>query len=279
MVSSRKVLLVLGWLLAVTQADEYDDDEADFDDYDMEDALTADQLRKMHAKFDTDGNGKVSFQEVMSHAQDMAHAIAKMDIRAILEEIDTNKDGMLSLEEHITDVSNHLDGGDEEELKELEGRKEVERAKFRAADTNGDGQLDLRELPGLFFPEIHEGVLGVTVGETMRQKDVDKDGRLSAKEFWEVDEAEGEGSELTEEEVTDFAALDLDRDGHLDLEELRAWESGRFHTKEAMKRLFELADKDGDMHITADELSEARELVANSDAQYHLMEWAEHHEL
>jgi len=60
---------------------------------------------------------------------------------------------------------------------------------------------------------------------------------------------------------------------------LRAWESGRFHTEDAMKKLFDVADNNGDMHITGEELVEAREAIAASDAQYHLIEWAEHHEL
>merc|ERR1711920_463963 len=206
-------------------------------------------------------------------------AIAKKDITAILEEIDTSKDGKLTLEEHLNDIHNQADGGDEEEMKELEQRKVVEKQKFAAADLNGDGFLDSHELPALFYPETHDAVLQVTVAETMRQKDINKDGKLTPKEFWEADEADGDEGELSEEENADFAKLDTDGDGHLNQRELQEWESGKFHTSEAMKKLIEIVDKNNDMHFTTEELANAREQIAASDAQYHLIEWAEHHEL
>lgn len=275
-----RALLVFGILALIHCQEGGAEEEGDYDDQDIEeDSLTVDQLRRMHAKFDQNGDGKVSLQEVMAFSESVGKAIAGKDIGAILEEIDTSKDGSLSLEEHLNDIHNQADGGDEEEMKELEHRKSIEAAKFKAADLNGDGNLDKNELPALFYPETHEGVLTVTVQETMRQKDTDKDGKLSPKEFWESDLADGDDADLSEEEKADFARLDTNGDGSIDLQELRAWESGRFHTEDAMKKLFEVADKDSDMHVTSDELAEARDMIAASDAQYHLIEWAEHHEL
>eukprot|EP00443_Scrippsiella_acuminata_P010805 CAMPEP_0115288270 /NCGR_PEP_ID=MMETSP0270-20121206/62887_1 /TAXON_ID=71861 /ORGANISM="Scrippsiella trochoidea, Strain CCMP3099" /LENGTH=276 /DNA_ID=CAMNT_0002705373 /DNA_START=70 /DNA_END=900 /DNA_ORIENTATION=- len=254
--------------------------EVDYDDQDIEEeSLTAEQLVGLHKKFDQDGNGKVSLQEVMKFAEVMGKAIASKDITAILEEIDTSKDGKLTLEEHLNDIHNQADGGDEEEMKELEERKKVEAAKFAAADVNGDKVLDIEEIPALFYPETHEGVLSVSVAETMRQKDTNGDGKLTAKEFWEADAETGDEGELSEEENADFQKLDLNGDGVLNMDELSAWESGRFHTEQAMKKLFEIADQDNDMHVTADELAKAREQISISDAQYHLIEWSEHHEL
>jgi len=272
-----RALLVFG-LLGSIQCQEEGAPEGDDQDIE-EDSLNADQLRRIHSKFDSNGDGKVSLQEIMAFSDSVGKAIAGKDIGAILEEIDTSKDGTLSLEEHLNDIHNQADGGDEEEKKELEHRKGVEAAKFKAADTNGDGKLSKEELPALFYPETNEGVLSVTVAETMRQKDKNSDGKLSAKEFWESDQMDGDDSDLSEEEKADFARLDTNGDGSIDTQELRAWESGRFHTEDAMKKLFDVTDKNSDMHITSEELVEARDQIAASDAQYHLIEWAEHHEL
>merc|ERR1711920_1210062 len=123
-------------------------------------------------------------------------------------------------------------------MKELEQRKKIETQKFSAADVNGDGFLDSHELPALFYPETHDAVLRVTVAETLRQKDLNKDGKLTPREFWEADEADGDEGELSEEENSDFGKLDTDGDGTLNMQELSMWESGRFHTIEAMKKLF-----------------------------------------
>jgi len=57
------------------------------------------------------------------------------------------------------------------------------------------------------------------------------------------------------------------------------WESGRFHTNAALKSLCATADADEDNYLTADELENSRQTIAGTEAQYHLMEWAEHHEL
>jgi len=275
MAALARVLLISNILIAARCQEEPEYDDADMD----EDSLTVDQLRRMHAKFDANADGKVSIDEVMAFSHNVGKDIARKDIGSILEEIDTNKDGTLSLEEHLNDIHNQADGGDDEEMKDLADRKGVEERKFRAADTNGDGHLDKSELPALFYPETHEGVLSVTVEETMRQKDRTGDGKLTPKEFWESDLLEGDDGDLSEEEKADFSRLDANGDGLIDKDELRAWESGRFHTEDAMQKLFGVADKDGDLHITADEFAEAKDIIAASDAQYHLIEWAEHHEL
>merc|ERR1711972_39265 len=101
-------------------------------------------------------------------------------------------------------------------------------------------------------------------------------GVLSSKEFWAGDPEED--SHL-EEKQADFNKLDTDSSGTLNIQELKRWESGAFHTEQDMKKLFEMADKDRDMMVTSEELHSARELIANSDAHYHFVEWAEHHEL
>merc|ERR1719189_1193572 len=113
----------------------------------------------------------------------------------------------------------------------------------------------------------------------MQSKDTNGDGKLTQKEFWEITEAEGDEAEISEEENADFSRLDLDHDGALNMEELKAWESGRFHVEEAMKKMFEISDANADMHLAADELIAASEQLGASDAQYLLDEWAVHHEL
>lgn len=270
---------MLGAIAVLTTGQEGESDDADEREDEIEqDALSTEQMRGMHSKIDKNGDGKVSMSEVMSFSADMRRIIAMKDINTVLEEMDTDKDGRLSLPELLKDMEQWGEG-DEEDKHEREARKDIEARKFKIADVNGDGFLDKQELPALFYPETHEGVLEVTTAATLKQKDTNGDGKLSAKEFWEGDAVDSEDLAISEEEQADFKKLDKNGDGSLDLEELKAWESGKFHTEEAMMKLFELADKDNDMHVTADELDAAREQIAGSDAQYHLMEWAEHHEL
>merc|ERR1719356_1230463 len=83
---------------------------------------------------------------------------------------------------------------------------------------------------------------------------------------------------LITDDEKEFQKLDADHSGKLDVQELKAFESGRFHTEEAMRALFELADKDKDMHVTAEELGAAREQIAGSEAHYPFVEWADEYD-
>jgi len=78
---------------------------------------------------------------------------------------------------------------------------------------------------------------------------------------------------------TDFEKLDTNGDGLLSIHELKAWETGTFQINDALKILFQAADKDGDKHLSAEELAVAREYISMTDANYHFMDWVEHSEL
>jgi len=266
---------LFGILAVVANAQEDDDgpDEALY-----QDALTSDQLRSMHSKIDQNRDGQISMQEIIEYSHNMRKVIAKKDISTVIDEMDTDKDGKLSLMELLKDMEQWGEEGEEDKAQAAQ-RKELETAKFHAADSDKNGYLDSTELPALFYPETHDGVLEMTAAATLKAKDTNGDGQLTPKEFWEGDAVEGDDLAISDEEQADFNKLDVDGSGALNLEELKAWESGNFHTEEAMKKLFELADQNSDMSVSADELDKARELIAGSDAQYHLMEWAEHQEL
>merc|ERR1712083_269710 len=241
----------------------------------QEHVLTPEQMHGMHAKMDGNSDGKILLKEVMQYSESMRKVIASKDVVNVLEEMDLNKDGKLSLAELMKDMEQWGEG-DEEEQKGMERRKELEAEKFTMADENKDGLLDIKELPALFYPETHSGSLELTAKASMMEKDKDGDGLLTPKEFWESHStSDGEEVTISDEEHADFKKLDKNGDGKLDIEEVKVWESGNFHTEGAMQKLFELADKDNDMHVTKQELEDAREQIAASDAHYHLMEWVE----
>lgn len=235
-------------------------------------ALTWDEMHSLHSRIDRDGNGKVSMAEVLRLSHDERKASAIRHIQDVLGEIDGDSDGKLTLAEVLRDLEQWggEDGGERSQKSAL--TMDLEREKFKLADADKNGLLDTQEFPALFFPETHDGVLELMTKAALEVKDTDKDGLLTLREFCHV----GDDAVLNSE---DFAKLDKDGNGLLDLEELKAWESGRFHAEEDMKKLFQIADKDDDMHLTAEELGDARELIAGSSAQYHFMEWAAHYEL
>ena len=242
--------------------------------------ITREQLHRMHDKIDKDKDGKVSVAEVVNFATYMHHVITGKEVSAMLVDLDKDDDGKLSWQEHLDDLQHfHQPPDDADEEAKKEAKKEMDtriafdKQKFQAADEDKDGFLSAEEAVFFFLPETHPNVLDVVVHDVMKNKDKDGDGYLSPEEMWEFSD------ELSEEEKDDFKKLDKDGNHLLDLEELREWESGLFHTEAAMLRLIQIADKDGDMEATAEELEGAREDLQDSLGHIHLNEWADHMEL
>lgn len=238
--------------------------------------FSAEQLQALHIKLDKDSDGKISMVEALAFASASRKKQASHDIASLADELDADKDGKVSLDEHINEIRKGGDKGDLEEMQELEEREEHETAKHAAADFDGDGLLDHNELQTLLFPETSEQVFRLEVAAAMRQKDEDRNGKLSEKEFWGLlggPEVEESDMEISDAEFKDFAALDKDGDMTIDLDELYPWESGEFHTRKAASELFRLADKDWDFHLTAAELIGARTRLPDTDASFQVNEW------
>merc|ERR1719198_2941818 len=105
--------------------------------------------------------------EITDYSAAMRRVIAKKDIHTVIDEMDLDKDGKLSLQELLKDMEQWGEEGEEDKA-EAAKRKELETAKFRAADTDSSGLLDAEELPALFYPETHDGVLEMTAAATMK---------------------------------------------------------------------------------------------------------------
>jgi len=275
---------VLLWALALTfvqnvvsmDVNNMDDEEDMMDDQDQEviskeETLTAANLEALFRKFDANKDGKATMQEIMAFAHEQRKKETEMAGIGLIEDMDTDKDNQLSLDEHLNHLTKHAMS-----WRELEKEVAIETAKFRAADENGDEVLTSSEIAALFFPEVSAKVLAISCQAIMHRKDKDGDGKLTPAELWELFFENGTADEEYVKDVAeDFEKLDKDGDGLLNAGELAVYESGTQHIERAMLRVMEIADKDGDMAATFQELENARELILSTDAQYQLMEWAE----
>eukprot|EP00434_Breviolum_minutum_P004371 symbB.v1.2.003850.t1/scaffold213.1/size264521/5 len=188
--------------------------------------------------------------------------------------MDENGDGFVTFDElHGAEV----EAIDDEDRNEMEQRTAEDRQLFVAGDEDQDGRLTPMELRQVLYPETHEAVLRLVAEHSLRRKDLDGDGQLSMAEFWEGDMAPG--NDENGEETATFQTLDKDGNGYLSVEELMHWESGVHHTEVALKELLRLCDSDKDGALSLDELTAQHQQLAHTDAAYHFLEWAEHHEL
>lgn len=266
------------------------------------DPLKGEQLRGLHQKMDSDGDGKVSVAEVLSFSEATRKSIAvRIMSDHVLPDLDKDGDGKLSWNEYLG-----VDEKTQDVEKELHAPLLPEmRRKFLVADENEDGLLEAHEARGLFHPETNEKIMRVEVSETFSRQDADKNGKLSREEWMNQhppsvggaasDEEDikasmedmpsemppNEGEESTNDDDESFEEVDADKDGELTEEELFRWQMDQYSVEEAVDQLYELADKNGDGQITAEELHAAGGVLARnaSGPHYHLFEWAEHHEL
>jgi len=275
---------VLLWALALTfvqnvvsmDVNNMDDEEDMMDDQDQEviskeETLTAANLEALFRKFDANKDGKATMQEIMGFAHEKNKQAAEMNSLGIMDGVDTDADNQLSLDEYLNHLTKHATT-----WRELQKEVATETAKFRAADENGDEVLTSSEIVALFFPEVSAKVLAISCQAIMHRKDKDGDGKLTPAELWELFFENGTADEEYVKDVAeDFEKLDKDGDGLLNAGELAVYESGTQHIERAMLRVMEIADKDGDMAATLQELENTRELLQRNGSHYQLMEWAD----
>jgi len=239
---------------------------------DVFDPLSTEQIKELFKKMDGNGNGKVSLAEVNDFAHKMRRTMAKMELNDILKPKDTNKDGKLTFAEFLGNP------GDVPEERQNEMQNE-----FKELDINGDKFVDGDEMAAVFHHHVNEKVEHTLTNMAMKDKDLDKNGALTLKEFYnhlQSEDEESEEVEISAEDKDTFNKLDVDGSGSLTLKELKAWESGSHQAEEAVRKLFKHADKDNDNVLTAEEIDGARHTLAkdgDADAQMYLTQWAENH--
>lgn len=251
--------------------DGLDGEEAEGDEegHAAQEAVSAEQLAKLHELFDKDGDGKVSKQEIMDFSKSVAGAMALRLAHFYLESFGLHSDdGKITLEMHLQSLREVHNETSPEKYRLSE---ELESNKFHISDKDKDGFLDDEELAGLIEPGAEPAVLDVVIADTYKRFDTDKDGKLQATEFAALDPE----NDLTAE----FAELDKDHSLALEDPEIRHFESGTYLIERAMDKLIKVADKDGDGYISAEEITDAVEDIIDSEAHDHLLEWAEHSEL
>lgn len=223
--------------------------------------FSADQMRMLHAEMDTNKDKLVALEEASMFVRSLRTVIMLEPALPVMQSMDANKDGFLSLGELASDLRR---------LKMDEARKEDLVRRFASFDNDGDKRLSMQEVLPLFnfmFP--------------FWKLDANKDGLISLKEFNQI--AAPKMKSMVAEEVeasnkeasTIFTALDVDGDARLDAKEHYAYESGIYAGLSALGKLFELADTDSNGRLSPEEMVESRRhpQFGNSAAFHHSYDW------
>lgn len=269
------------------EAGEEEEEEEEEESVWADEQLSEQHLQGLHDKIDANGDGKMSMDELLAFQKVSKHAISAREASEEFNEVDHDQDGKISLQELLEHTLGPPDEEgiapperSDEEVASNERIKLVETAKFKAADANADGFLSKEELASVFTPENHDEVMTLIATHALQAKDANKDGELDSDEFWENEEQDDQHvDEHMQVQKADFESLDKDKNGKINVEEFKHWESGVHESTKAMREFFEVADEDHDGFVTAKELLHSRMHLGNHAAVPHLQEWVEHYEL
>uniref|UniRef100_A0A0X3PLL3 Reticulocalbin-3 n=1 Tax=Schistocephalus solidus TaxID=70667 RepID=A0A0X3PLL3_SCHSO len=154
------------------------DDEVDVEGQapDLLKAIERDQKR--FNKADLDGDGKLNRDEFAAflHPEEFER-MREIVVEETIQDLDTNEDGVIDLEEYTNDMWDNSDGS------QMPDWVKTERQQFHEVrDKNRDGFLDREEVTDWLFPSDYNHI-DSEAKHLIAEADDDKDGKLSKREI------------------------------------------------------------------------------------------------
>ncbi|EAN32034.1 EF-hand domain pair family protein [Theileria parva strain Muguga] len=168
-------------------------------------------MLQLFDKIDLNSDGVLSKSELDSFSSKLSKVISDRQLANEMETIDKDKDGNVSLDELLAAFSSEV--GEEDAL----NNKEPLVRRFKVADKNKDGFLDLAELGDLINPSRSPELLKLEVDDVLEAHDSDHDGRISYEEYKKYRNEDGEDEVQSS---NDFKQFDKNGDGYLTRNEL-----------------------------------------------------------
>ncbi|CRL00481.1 CLUMA_CG013742, isoform B [Clunio marinus] len=221
-------------------------------------------------KMDLNSDGFIDRHELKAWILRSFKKLSEEEAEDRFEDLDEDNDDKISWGEYVKDVygldsDDGLSSIDDDEQSKL---LEDDRQMFKAADLDKDGFLSLDEHVKFHSPEEHPDMLPLILHQTLRDKDLNKDGRIDFQEFI-GDQGKGHDKEwlLTEKDRfdTDF---DKDHDGYLNHNEILSWivPSNEEVAVDEVDHLFAASDEDHDDRLSYNEIIDKYDIFVGSEA-------------
>lgn len=214
-------------------------------------------------KIDKDGDGKVSESELQDWITFTQLRYIHEDADKQFDIHDNDKDGQVHWDEYKKVTYGFLEDDSYQESEEdgfsYSQMMARDRKRWDVADQNSDEHCSKEEFRAFLHPEEFEHMKNIVTIETMDDIDKNKDGFIDIEEYigdmFNPDESAEDEPEWVETEKHQFKAFrDKDKDGKLNLEEVRAWilpDDYNHAEAEARHLVYEADDdKDGELSIS-----------------------------
>lgn len=228
------------------------------------------RLKELAIKMDKDKDGFVDRLELIDWILRSFKLLTQEEAAERFEDEDKNGDGKVTWDEHVSEAfgSPQKISDSDSEDNDLRLLEEDDRY-FKAADANGDGVLDKNEFPKFSHPSEFPEMQETLYEETMKRKDVDKDGYLSLEEFTTEDPDKPLSNEQYIAEKERFE-VDYDKNGDrkLDKEETLNWllPGNDEVAEQEAEHLIANGDADNDGKLSIQEIVDHHELFVGSEA-------------
>ncbi|KAJ8960979.1 hypothetical protein NQ318_020283 [Aromia moschata] len=228
------------------------------------------RLEILLKKMDLNGDRQIDRKELKAWIIRSFKMLSEEEAKERMEDADEDSNGIVTWKEYLSDTY-----GIEEEFKDTLNFEddnlhliEDDKAMWKAADTNGDGQLDSQEWVSFSHPEEHPNMLPLILEQTLKEKDKDGDGSISFQEYIGDRGVELEKDALTAEKIKFQDVLDKNHDGKLDGNEILSWvvPSNEEIADEEVDHLFGHSDDNHDDILSFQEVLDHHETFVGSEA-------------
>ncbi|XP_055542509.1 reticulocalbin-2 isoform X2 [Wyeomyia smithii] len=234
------------------------------------------RLAKLVVKMDLNADGFVDRHELKAWILRSFKSLLDEEAADRFEDVDLNSDDVVTWQEYYTETYG-MDADDEESIKDpiMDANKEEEKKliaddkeMFEAADSNKDDKLDPTEFVQFMSPEEFPQMFAVVLKQTLRNKDVNNDGKIDFQEFI-AEQSRGHDKEwlITEKDRFDND-YDKDGDGYLNGNEILSWilPSNEEVAEDEVAHLFVSSDEDHDDRLSYQEIIDKYDIFVGSEA-------------
>ncbi|XP_017333259.1 reticulocalbin-1 [Ictalurus punctatus] len=236
-----------------------------------------DRLSKIVDRIDTDADGFITSDELKLWIKRVQKRYVYENVAKIWRDYDLNKDNTIAWEEYkqatygyyLANPEEFADSSDQFSFKKMLPRDE---RRFKAADLNGDERAEKDEFTAFLHPEEFEHMRDIVVLETLEDIDKNGDGYVDEDEYIADMFAHEDGGpepdwvKTERDQFSDFR--DLNKDGKMDLEEIRHWilPQDYDHAQAEARHLLYESDTDKDQMLTKEEILQNWNMFVGSQA-------------
>ncbi|KAK3533432.1 hypothetical protein QTP70_020768 [Hemibagrus guttatus] len=236
-----------------------------------------DRLSKIVDRIDRDADGFITSDELNLWIKRVQKRYVYENVAKIWRDYDLNKDDAIGWEEYkqatygyyLANPEEFADSTDQFSFKKMLPRDE---RRFKAADLNGDERAERDEFTAFLHPEEFEHMRDIVVLETLEDIDKNGDGYVDEDEYIADMFAHEDGGpepdwvKTERDQFSDFR--DLNKDGKMDMEEIRHWilPPDYDHAQAEARHLLYESDTDKDQMLTKEEILQNWNMFVGSQA-------------